>query len=428
MTKGSNSIFSIADCRAESVGFSRLLKSKHFKLQYFKKSLFTNTKQSIDVNKKYLAIIDGSEIRKPNSTKLEKLQGVMSLDKKVVNGYRSTGTVLVSEDNLNVHLFDQDVFSSKEENYKSDNDYAIKAIKQVVKLKKETKICVVFVLDRLYDTLEYMTLINSLKCEFIIRVKHKNRKVNYETNPIKTNLPLSKDLKERLLTPIVKTVDIGAFPIDKTKEFRQKIQKIKTKKGTFKNVTSVFRYYPVSIDDSTKESGSINGTAIEVTLKSGDARLNKKGGNLFKESMMLFTNKINLTEKEVIDCYFKYLQRFGIEQVYRFMKSTLNLEKFQIRDFESIKKLIAITFFTAAYFYLNKIEALEDPVLIGQIQSICSLGRGKGKIGLKYLKQGLETVMSHFYVEEWKKENNISDEELKEMMINMGFFGGLKSV
>jgi hypothetical protein len=154
MTKGSNSIFSIADCRAESVGFSRLLKSKHCKLQYFKKSLFNNTKNSIDVTKKYLAIIDGSEIRKPNSNKLEKLQGVMSLDKKVVNGYRSTGTVLVSEDNLNVHLFDQDIFSSKEENYKSDNDYAIKAIKQVVKLKKETKIDVVFVLDRLYDTLE----------------------------------------------------------------------------------------------------------------------------------------------------------------------------------------------------------------------------------------------------------------------------------
>lgn len=144
--------------------------------------------------------------------------------------------------------------------------------------------------------------------------------------------------------------------------------------------------------------------------------------------MLIFTNSINLTEDKVKDTYFKYLQRYGIEQVYRFMKSNLNLEKFQIRDLESIKKLISVTFFTAAYFYLNKLEALEDPVLLEQIQSICKLGRGKGKIGLKYLKQGLEATMSYFLVNEWKRENNISDEQLKEMMINMGFFRGLKSV
>lgn len=281
MTKGSNSIFTIADCRAESVGFSRVLKSKHFKLNYVKKALFQNTKNNINNTKKYLAVIDGSEIRKPHSTKMEKLQGVLSLDKKVVNGYRSTGTVLLSEDNLDVHLFDQDIFSSKEENYKSDNEYAIKAIKQVVKLKKETKIEVVFVLDRLYDTLDFMTLINSLQCQFIIRVKHKSRKVEYETKPIKTNLPLQKEIKERLLTPIVKTIDIAAFPIDKTKEFRQKIKRIKTKKGIFENVTAVYRYCELSMLDNSKEGKTISGTAIEVTLKSGDTRLDNSGSNIY---------------------------------------------------------------------------------------------------------------------------------------------------
>jgi hypothetical protein len=336
------------------------------------------------------------------------------LSGEIVNGYRSTATIIVSEDNSEILLFDQEVFSSKVEKYKSDNHYAHKAIKRVSKLKHN----IVFVLDRYYDSIEMLTYINELKRELIVRVSHKNRKVDYLTKPIKTNLPLPQETLDRLAIPIVKNTDITAFPIKN--EFVETIDKLKLKKGTFHNVKTVYIYLEVMIDKKVRSGGRIAATVIEVILK--------KDGDLFKESMLLFTNRTNLTEGEIKDTYYKYLQRYGIEQVFKFLKETLKLERFQTQEFESIKKLIALTFFAGAYMYCNKQEILDNPVFKKQISRICLLACGKGIIGLKYFKQGLEYMITTLLVVKWQKENNISDEELEEMIEYWGLEVGLKSV
>ena len=400
----------MSENHSEYVGFKRLLESKFLKLSFFRDVLFNLTEVRLKQDTKYLAIIDGSEIRKPSSKASTKLQGVKALDGKIVRGYRSTGTVIISEDNSEVYLFDQEVFSCKEAKYKSDNDYARKAIKQVAKLKKN----VIFVLDRYYDSLDFMTYINNLNKEFIVRVSHKNRKVDYLTKPFKCNLPISKEAKEKLLTPQVITTDIAAFPIKN--EFYETVDRIKLKKGTFYNVKVVYRYLEVILEN--KEGKNVTGTVIEVVLK--------KNGNLFSESMLLFTNRTNLTKGEIKQTYYNYLHRYGIEQVFKFLKETLNLESFQTQDFESIKKLIALTFFAGAYLYLNKQESLDNPILKKQISHICLLGRGKGLTGRKYLKQGLETMFSSLLVSKWQQVNNISDEELWEMMEYFGLTKGFE--
>ncbi|MGL4759553.1 MAG: hypothetical protein ACRCXZ_09545 [Patescibacteria group bacterium] len=263
-----------------------------------------------------------------------------------------------------------------------------------------------------------MTQINNLNRKFIVRVSHKNRKVNYLTKPIKTNLPLSKEVKDRLATPQIKTTDIAAFPIKN--EFREKIPKLKLKKGTFYNATAVYRYMEVLLESKEETSKNVTGTVIEVVLK--------KDGDIFKESMLFFTNQTNLSVAEIKEVYHNYLRIFGIEQVFKFMKDTLNLKGFAIQDFESIKKLIAITFFAAAYMYLNKTETIDDPVLINRIKQICYLGYGKGVIGLKFLKQGLQKLESNLLVSKWQKEFNISDEELIEIARYFGLLGIGKSV
>lgn len=120
------------------------------------------------------------------------------------------------------------------------------------------------------------------------------------------------------------------------------------------------------IDSKVGDRRNVNGTVIEVVLK--------KNGDIFKESILLFTNKVNLTRGEIKEVYYNYLQRFGIEQVFKFLKDTLNLEGFRIQDFESIKKIIAMTFFAGAYMYMNKTHGLENPVLKEKIEQICLLG------------------------------------------------------
>ncbi|MGL4759554.1 MAG: hypothetical protein ACRCXZ_09550 [Patescibacteria group bacterium] len=125
----------MSENHSEYMRYKRLLESKFIKLSFFKDVLLNLAKARLEKDKEYLAVIDGSEIRKPSSKSMEKLQGVRALDGKIVRGYRSTGTVILSTDCSEVLLLDQEVFSSKEDRYYSDNDYGIKAIKQVNKLK-----------------------------------------------------------------------------------------------------------------------------------------------------------------------------------------------------------------------------------------------------------------------------------------------------
>jgi hypothetical protein len=60
---------------------------------------------------------DGCDIRKPDSTDLEHLGQVLSLDKKVVNGYKTMNSVVVNPKEQTMHLFDHQLYSTKMPNY-----------------------------------------------------------------------------------------------------------------------------------------------------------------------------------------------------------------------------------------------------------------------------------------------------------------------
>jgi len=60
---------------------------------------------------------DGCDIRKPDSKDLEHLGQVLSLDKKVVNGYKTMNSVVVNPKEPTMHLFDHQLYSTKMPNY-----------------------------------------------------------------------------------------------------------------------------------------------------------------------------------------------------------------------------------------------------------------------------------------------------------------------
>jgi hypothetical protein len=124
-------------------------------------------------------------------------------------------------------------------------------------------------------------------------------------------------------------------------------------------------------------------------------------------------------------------QKIIVRYYYSIKKSSpprRRLERLQTQEFESIKKLTALTFFAGAYMYCNKQEILDNPVLKKQISRISLLGCGKGIIGLKYLKQGLESMITTLLVVKWQKEYDVSNEELEEMIEYWELEVGLKSV
>jgi hypothetical protein len=61
--------------------------------------------------------------------------------------------------------------------------------------------------------------------------------------------------------------------------------------------------------------------------------------------MLLLTNRKIKTAEQAHGVYFTYLKRSKIEGVFKFLKDVLGWEEFRVRDFESIKNIIALCFF-----------------------------------------------------------------------------------
>lgn len=80
-----------------------------------------------------------------------------------------------------------------------------------------------------------------------------------------------------------------------------------------------------------------------------------------------------------------------IEGVFKFVKNTLGWEDFQVRDWESIKNIIALAFFIGVYFYEIEPALAHNP----DIEWLCALGggRGKGVVARHYFCEGLKNLL-----------------------------------
>lgn len=125
----------------------------------------------------------------------------------------------------------------------------------------------------------------------------------------------------------------------------------------------MIEYDGVSFEDETY-------TVVQLTL------FDRKGRKIFKDSMLLLTNRKIETIKQAHGIYLTYLKRFKIEGVFKFLKDVLGWEEFQVRDFESIKNIIALCYFIGGYFYEIESELCENVT----IQRICDLGGGYGQV------------------------------------------------
>ncbi len=93
------------------------------------------------------------------------------------------------------------------------------------------------------------------------------------------------------------------------------------------------------------------------------------------------------------------MKRAIIEGVFKFVKNALGWEEFQVRDWESIKNIIALAFFIGGYFYEIEPELARNPVM----QWLCALGGGKGLLSRHYFLEGLKNLLIHQQVE-WFRE------------------------
>jgi len=144
---------------------------------------------------------------------------------------------------------------------------------------------------------------------------------------------------------------------------------------------------------------------IKVQIK------DKDGNGIFKQPMLLVTNKATAANEHALNIYHIYLKRAKIESVFKFLKDVLGWEECQLRQFNSIKNLLTFCYFVAGYFYEIESTLTQLPI----IQHIAFLGGGKGRVTRKFILDGFGVLATKKIADDYIAENNITPAELSEM-------------
>ena len=388
-------------------------------------ALKENSIEKFSGKKRVYVPSDHCDIRKKHSWKMENIGKVLDLNKKVINGFSTLASVAIDENKHDVTLLDVTVFSNAEERFikqeelelfqkgkikDKGREIEIKAlvdedrhINMTLSLMRQTEdvsktlklsnpdISICHIHDRFADMNEYFKHIDQiLKDEFVIRGTAKRAssetRVNEKGNKVKI----------KLIDSVLKNQE------------SQVIEKLRLKGKVYQQAESIIEWDRVEIEENWY-------TTVKITLKT------REGKNIFKKPMLLISNiEVNsyIQAKEI---YHIYLLRSKIEAVFKFLKDVLGWEEFQVRDWESIKNIIALCFFVGNYFYEIESTLIEHPT----IEIICQLGDGKGKVSRFYFLKGLEKLLIAQSVFQFKEDRGISDEEWREITDFAGVGDGI---
>ena len=384
-------------------------------------ALIKHSVEKLNGNKRLYILSDHCDIRKPHSQKLENLGKVRDLNSNIINGFTTLGSVILDENKKELTLSNISVQSNKEATFltkKELNSYKQGALKNKQRIEEIDKmiedesyhnmstllykhlkeqsealkkgnpnISLCHVHDRGCDSIEYLEFIKeTLKDDVVVRAK-KSR----NSEQIALNSKTNRKMKVKLIDS----------------EFTHKkvylIEKL-TRKG------KQYQHVKCHIEWDTTFLNEKEYSVVRVSL------IKRDGKPIHKEPMLLIsTLKIEnyLDAKEI---YKIYLLRSKIEGVFKFLKDVLGWEEYQVRDWESIQNIISICYFIGGYFYEIHSELIENEV----VQMICELAKNKGKITHRFFLEGLKILLLAWHVENFKRQNNISDEMFRKMQAYAG--------
>ena len=384
------------------------------------KALRENSVKKLGDKKRVYAISDHCDIRKEYSRELESLGKVRDLKGNIINGYSSLGTILLDEDKKDITLSNITVFSNKEErfvsqeelkkynNNKLDDKARVLKIKELIEsdthinntlsLKRQSKdvsdalkvknkeITVCHVHDRFGDNVEYFEHVDqTLKDEFVIRIK------------------ASRNSNKKRINAKGNEVGIKLISVEFSNKEEYVIERLKLKGKLYEHAKVLIEWDEIELNENKYNT-------VRVSLKTRD---NKP---IHKQPMLLITNIKVENYKDAKEIYHTYLLRSKIESVFKFLKDILGWEEFQVRDFNSIKNIIALCYFIGNYFYEIDSVLIYNPT----IEMLCDIGEGKGTISRHFFLEGIKNLLIAQNVLKFKRDNRISDEAWQEMALFAG--------
>ncbi len=420
-------LWSLSDSKAEFERSKRLLDGSLKSVLNEEKTSEAIREHSVAAladEERLIVLHDPCDIRKTHSEEMENIGTVRDLDGNKINGYSTFNTVAVDVMGKNLYPVDTSVYSNGDEHYvtvdeekkldegklqKSEDNADRERAKQIEKFMEEDShinlprlsqvqlnrvsqsfkeknptIILCHGLDRQFDGVNYFEFIDQeLEDEFVIRAK-----ISRNSNEVKVDEETGE------------TVAIKLKDVEFAQEQTDVIEKLKVKKKVYQDAKCLIEW------DTLTLSG--NGyTVVRVTLS------DRQGGKpIYKDPMLLISNIEVKRVEQARGIYRIYLMRAKIEAVFKFLKDVLGWEGFQVRDYESIKNIIALCYFVGGYFYEIGSHLTNNPT----IELIAQLGGGKGKVTRRYFLEGLKKLLIYKSVGCFIEEQEIGTETLAEMM------------
>jgi Transposase DDE domain len=361
---------------------------------------------------------DGCDLRKPDSRELEHLGHVLSLSKQVVRGYKTLNSVVVDAEHQTLNLLGHEVYSNKMPTYIGETVLnnpellaALTPAQQLLVSQKEyvnTKILFhqkiqeshdwlkaerpggirCHIADREFDDEAHFEFMDGLGDEFVIRLK-----TSRLSNQTKTTYTLKGKVSKRV---VYESLVSKPFAHQSTAT----IDKITFHGQIYHHVTVQTEWESLVLNGKTYQ-------VVRITLRQGTKPL-------FEQPMLLITNRKIQTANQAREIYAAYLLRSKIEVVFRFLKQNLGWETFQVRDFKKIQNLLALAFFLVGFFPELEEELKKHPLA----QNLCELAHSKGIVTIHFLLKGLERLVHFQEVTQWMQQENISKEEVDEILKN----------
>ena len=409
LLEGTTKLFSGAKDNNEYKKMIRTLtgdnKSSNLEASKINDVLLEQACEKLSSAKKIDVIHDPSDIRKPHSRKAENLGKVRDLKGNIINGYSTHNAVALVPGDKKVHLLSHVSYSNKDpkflkaefikkiesgKSFEGDKeakklhksgDYfnkktlSIREIKKVGKaLKSENPDAVItHILDREFDDNDYLTIIGTeLNQNFITRSK-KSRTIEATDDDGKK---------------------IKLHKADYDNEGEKAFQKLIIGKHCIQDGKIIISF------------GEFEGyNAIKIMINGRD------GNRIFKDDMVLLTNKKVSALEDAYEIYMGYLSRSKIEYVFKFLKQGLGWEEMQIKNFKGIQNLLAVCFYVASYLYeMGKEKAYDDYAIL-----LAKLGDGKGKVTKHFIIKGIRKLLTYHLVDQFFKENDVSQEKQNEL-------------
>lgn len=242
-------------------------------------------------NDKSVLIIDGSDIIKPASTKLEGLCEVRDGSTGEIGiGYHTLGAAILSDRKLPYGVYSR-IYSSKETDFVSEDNENLKCFEFLSKHFSKSNIRT---MDRGFDCNKYYEYFIKNNEKFIIRAK-KNRNVIYNN----------------------KTVNI----LELAKQFKGKYKLEYVDKGGIKRNVKI-SIIPIRLCEFKK-------TELNLVVVYGFGSI----------PMMLITN-LHSNDKRLCTAVCKvYLMRWRIEEYFKFKKQSFDFENIRVQSLKSIRNL-----------------------------------------------------------------------------------------